>query len=41
MARILGKPHNTVLGELKRKHPLDIYKAEYAHKDFLEKQKNK
>ena len=41
MARILGKSHSTILFELKRKHPLDIYKALYAHKDFLFKQMNK
>ena len=41
MARVLGKSHSTILSELKRKHPLDTYKASYAHKDYLLKQMNK
>lgn len=41
MARILLRVHSSISDELKRKHPLDRYKAEYAHKDFLLKQENK
>ena len=41
IARILSRAHSSISEELKRKHPLDIYKAEYAHKDYFEKQNNK
>lgn len=41
MAKILVRAHSSISEELKRKHPLDTYKAEYAHRDYLLKQKNK
>lgn len=41
MGKILGRSHSVISEELWRKHPLDHYKAEYAHRDFLIKQENK
>jgi len=41
MARILVRAHSSISDELQRKHPLDVYKADYAHRDYLLKQNNK
>ena len=42
MARILHRVHSTVIEELKRKPRYEIvYRAEWAHRDYLAKQQNK
>ena len=40
-ARILQRSHSTILRELARAPVYDIYRAEYAQRDFLSKQRSK
>ena len=40
-AEILGRSKSAVAEESKRKPPYDRYRAEWAHRDFLAKQRNK